>query len=1002
MIFKKILPIHTKLFYLLLLALAGGVFLWTQPAYANRLFSTGFELNDTLATPTEFEVPATTGLSISSTTVRSGTYSLRQNSATASYIQHQWRAANGDDRVYIRFYFRITTLHTSGDATLLDIKDSSNATRASIRMNSSGNLKLYNATVQAGSNSYALSTGTWYMVEMEFNSLRAAGADTLKARLNGTTFASSAAESLSTVQRFWLGNCAGTTGTPDFFFDDVAINDINGESNSFPGPGKIIYLRPNAEGDNATGSRGGADSGSNWGQVDEVTPNDATDYYILAVNNILDVNIDAASTGGIGASDKITLVQVGARITGGQGQAATYNLRIKSAASGNVLAGTSIGLGTTTWYTHDDAVPRNYTLTAYRIPTGNEWTAAFLDSTQIGITSTLRATWVTALWAVVEYVPASEDDGASGGDAGGTYAGGQTLAGKGEVQGYLNSAGDVDYYLFSVTNGNRYEVVLTPAPGKNYDVDIRNASDTSKATGTSSGDTEEIVKFTADATATWAVKVASAGTDYDATHPYTMSVHDANYYYVRQDGSGGQKNGDPTNAAQCFSTLSGALTQMKTDYSNKISNQGKVFISVRDITAAAYASVTLDGLTTDIDGILVLENYSTEAPVINGTTATAIYVGNAAQTDGNVTNLIVKGLTLKSNLASYSTLLFDGTNIISGSAVIKNNIFDGQTTEVGTSINMIRAVGNSLTMTIKNNEFMNFYDDVESGPAVTVRRSDTTYNPTVTLVGNSFHDNRAGAILYLGYANTGSSNFTVERNQFYTNRSPSSSTQTTGMILLCNINAISALVVQNNFIYSNDWSYVTNHTIIQTNYGSNSKIYNNTLYANKASANYYADIYIELNSTQGVAVKNNLIAPTPGSNRYAINVALGAETNFISANNAFYVDYGNDGYPAGSTWSTSENTENIGNWAGTLKTTSTWNAISNNTGNGFTLGGPGVTSSSDMHITSSSLCKDQGVTLASNPYDYDRDTRPSGAAYDIGGDEYISTVTPTRRIIFIY
>ena len=751
--------------------------MFAQPAYANRLYSTGFELNS-LTDGMEFNTGPVAGLSIVTSPARSGTYALQQNSASAGYIQHIWLAANADARVFIRFYFRVATLHTSGTATLLDIRDSSSATRASIRMNSSGNLQLFNATTQVGSNSYALSTGTWYMVEIEFNSLRAAGSDTLKARLNGTTFAASSAETLSTVQRFWLGNCAGTTGAPNFYFDDVAINDINGESNSFPGPGKIVLLRPNAEGDNATGTRGGTDSGSNWGQVDEVTPNDATDYYNLAVDNILDVNIENAAQQGIKGSDRIKLVQVGARITGGQAQATTYNLRIKSAASGIVLAGTSVSFTSQLWYTHIAAVPRNYKLTAYRTPTGNEWTAALLDSTQIGATSTTRATWVTALWALVEYDPAG-NDAATDGDAGGTYATAVTLAGKGEIQGYITSAGDVDYYLFSATDTNRYEVVLTPPPGKNYDVDIRNASDVSKATGTSSGDTEEVVKFTADSTGTWAIKISNTGPsgDYDVEHPYTMSVYDANYYYVRQDGSGGQKNGDPTNSAQCFSTINGALTTLKTNYSNKISNQGKVFISVRDITAAAYAGCTLDGLTTDIDGILVLENYSTEAPVINGTANDAIGVGNASQVDGNVTNLIIKGFTLKATMATYRPLFFEGANLVSGNVIIKNNIFDGQTSEAAT-VNLIRAITISVNLTIKNNEFKNFYDDNESAPAVAIRRSDATYIPTVRIFDNQFHDSR-GCMLNMGVS-SGATIFYVERNQLYNNTSPSTVAQVTG------------------------------------------------------------------------------------------------------------------------------------------------------------------------------------------------------------------------------
>jgi hypothetical protein len=592
----------------------------------------------------------------------------------------------------------------------------------------------------------------------------------------------------------------------------------------------------------------------------------------------------------------------------------------------------------------------------------------------------------------VEYDPVG-NDAATDADAGGTYGTAVALAGKGEIQGYTTTAGDVDYYTFSATSGNRYEVVLTPPPGKNYDVDIRNASDVSKATGTSSGDTEEIVKFTADSTGTWAVKVSSAGTDYDAVNPYTLSIYDANYYYVRQDGSGGQKNGDPTNSAQCFSNINGALATLKTDYSNKISNQGKVFITVRDITAGTYPACTLDGLATDFDGILVLENYSAEAPVIYGATAHAIGVGNAAQTDGNVANLIVKGLTIKSSAASYSALNLIHTNLLLGRQVFKSNVFDGQGSGNEAGVAQVNTTAPRIDVTFSLNEFKNYYDDTESAPMFLVSPSATSMLPTITLADNSIHDNRTGTILYCFSAAANYNSWFIDRNNIYNNRSSSNSSGIMGIIHAYASNSPTQTVtmIRNNFIYNNDWSYVATHYTICDPGGTigshveNIKIYNNTFYLNKVTSEIYMDAYAQY----GVEVTNNIIAPSPGSSRYAIYLVAGSETYFTSANNAFYVDFAGDGYPSGSTFDTADTNETVGYFgAGGAKNTSTWNAYtSNNTGNGYTLGGPGVTSASDMHLTGTSLCHDLGVTLADNYYDFDRETRPIGAAYDIGGDE---------------
>lgn len=62
-------------------------------------------------------------------------------------------------------------------------------------------------------------------------------------------------------------------------YDDFAMNDTVGPpNNSWIGDGGVTVAMPNAAGDVTQLSRGGADSGANWSQVEERPPNDATDY----------------------------------------------------------------------------------------------------------------------------------------------------------------------------------------------------------------------------------------------------------------------------------------------------------------------------------------------------------------------------------------------------------------------------------------------------------------------------------------------------------------------------------------------------------------------------------------------------------------------------------------------------------------------------------------------------------------------------------------------------
>jgi ankyrin repeat protein len=216
-------------------------------AIAERLWSTGFETK-TLLDGIEFTIPHPAGLSISSSTVRSGSYSLRQNSLAAAYIEHQWLEEDADAHVFIRFYIRTAALPSTA-ARLLDVVDTSGNTHASLRLTGTGTLQLLNAATQVGPDSWALVPNLWHRVEMEYQSLNDAGYDVLQTRLDGTPFAASLKETLGTVAKVRLGNTVTLTGsTPDLYFDDVAVNDQNGgRQNEFPGPGGIMPQSPDVK-----------------------------------------------------------------------------------------------------------------------------------------------------------------------------------------------------------------------------------------------------------------------------------------------------------------------------------------------------------------------------------------------------------------------------------------------------------------------------------------------------------------------------------------------------------------------------------------------------------------------------------------------------------------------------------------------------------------------------------------------------------------------------------
>lgn len=381
-----------------------------------RLWSSGFELNTT-TTDVEWDSYAGGGstATIDGTIKRSGDYSLKIDpTGDSSGTRYEYFASDSTGSLYTRIYFYVDTL-PAGETTILRYGPSGPGTIAEIAINASGQLLLYQGATrtQQGSASSALSTDTWYRIELHIDNTGSAGSHTADARLDGSSFASSSSLTLNNHKQIVIGANRRITGTLEtdstclFYFDDVAINDDSGSNQtSWPGAGSIVHMHPNAAGDNNDASAG------DYTSVDEVTPDDSTTVATLdADNDILDVNLESSSSAGIGSGDTITLVQVGARFANTASGTSAFRTRIKSASSGTVTNGTSVSPSSTTYRTNANAAPFNYQLTSYTDPTtASAWTATgtnSLDNAQIGIEATDATpdVNVSTLWALVEYVP---------------------------------------------------------------------------------------------------------------------------------------------------------------------------------------------------------------------------------------------------------------------------------------------------------------------------------------------------------------------------------------------------------------------------------------------------------------------------------------------------------------------------------------------------------------------------------------------------------------------
>lgn len=394
-----------------------------------RLHTTGFELN-TLTANIEF-LSASANCTISTTTVRSGTYSgkVTSTASTRHGFVHQFAAAAAAGPYYFRTYFYLEVM-PGGTTTIASLMNSASLSGGGIvnaTMSSAGVMTLQYAN-GAGSvvdaptqSSPTVTTGQWYMLDLMFDNSGGAGAAVVRARLDGVEFGSGTGLTMfANVMAFRVttNGLAQSQSAMIVYFDDVAVNDNTGSvQNSYPGAGKVVHMLPNAAGDNNTWEKSGGAAGdtNNYQDVDEVTPDDATSYLkrITTTIKVDDFNLPTSASVGIGASDTITLVAVGARggaISTTAGVQREVLLRIKSQASGTVLKSSNVDYSANGWVTHSDPTPKNYKLHSYTDPqAGGAWTPSLIDSMQIGIetanSSTTEVRYST-IWALVEYVPA--------------------------------------------------------------------------------------------------------------------------------------------------------------------------------------------------------------------------------------------------------------------------------------------------------------------------------------------------------------------------------------------------------------------------------------------------------------------------------------------------------------------------------------------------------------------------------------------------------------------
>lgn len=382
-----------------------------------RINSIGWELQSATANV------ESTGNSnaVQTTTVRSGSVANQITSLVSTAqknMSYQFAAAAGNGPYYFRIYYRIDTLPSAENRTIM-VNDTNSFTTpvVYITIDNTGLLKLYDEDGQITGTTTIL-TSTWYCIEILVDATGAGATDTVTARVDGVDFATSSTRNLSTGIAFLfvglnLNAEAQTTG--NLYTDDIAINDNSGSfQNSWPGEGEVIHLKPNA--DTATEAWTVSSGVDSFAVVDEVTPNDVTDF--ISKNSIAgttDLDLEATPAA-MDSNDTINCVQVGVRFNTNSTAGTNPIVVVRAILSGTAEESANITFNTTTWNTNAVAAPRNYPLTLYDLPGGSTtaWTKSDLDSAQVGVRLTNASTGlaqVSTLWLLVDHKPAAGGGG---------------------------------------------------------------------------------------------------------------------------------------------------------------------------------------------------------------------------------------------------------------------------------------------------------------------------------------------------------------------------------------------------------------------------------------------------------------------------------------------------------------------------------------------------------------------------------------------------------------
>lgn len=470
-----------KIVLAVLFVIIVGGFIFAPKSQAAYLNITGFETGD--LNEMQSNNIAASGLGgVQGTIKRTGSYSLRSNPINgASWARigkldtsGQHVSLGGSTPLYITLYFYVAAMPSSNQQatqSIFRISDTSGGEKLSVRLNSSGSVRLYNGTSESSSLG-TISTGTWYRFDLKW-----VQNGTSEGILSGGGSAQMTGTPNVASDYLYLGE-PSVGASFDIYYDDITISD-----SAYPGAGQVNILKPNAAG--ATNSW----TSAAYTDVNEVPPNGTTTQSFHNSDGSATyfyVNLDSSATAGVGGT--IGTAKAVAIIKGGGAGSEWMHLGIYTPtssvqASNFVLSGTYAAAAKLS-----DTDPS----------TGAAWTTTGLDGAQVYVGNgaaagrTVYATamylmvWNTGVSAPTITSPTQTSITASGATLGGnvTSDGGSAVTGRGvcvgtsanPTTGCTSTTGTTGIFTVGVTGLAQgtlyhYRAYATNAIGTSYTTD---------------------------------------------------------------------------------------------------------------------------------------------------------------------------------------------------------------------------------------------------------------------------------------------------------------------------------------------------------------------------------------------------------------------------------------------------------------------------------------------------------------------------------------------------